>query len=334
MNRLYRSDWLALSLVRVQPACEPGVVTEPTILDRIGNTSLLALRHLPPAGVRVMLKLEGENPTGSMKDRMALAMIEAAEGDGRLPAGGPVVEYTGGSTGVSLSLVCAVKRHPLFVVSSDAFAREKLDHMAILGATLTVIRSDGGRMTAQLTKDMIEAAREISEQTGAFWTNQLSNPDQISGYHRMGEEIWTQSGGQVDVFIQAVGSSGSLQGNARTLRRHNPALQVVAVEPAESPVLSGGPSGAHKIDGIGAGFVVPLWDPSLPSHYERVSTEDAKAMALRLAREEGVFAGTSTGANVAAALRVAETLPAGSTIVTVMCDTGMKYLRLFGEALQ
>jgi cysteine synthase A len=311
-----------------------AVVSASTILDRIGDTSLLGLRQLPPPGVRVLLKLEGENPTGSMKDRMALAMIEAAERDGRLPAGGPVVEYTGGSTGVSLSLVCAVKRHPLFIVSSDAFAKEKLDHMSILGAKLTIIPSDGGRMTARLTKDMIEAARAIGEQTGAYWTNQLSNPDQIPGYHAMGEEIWRQSGGEVDVFIQAVGSSGSLQGNARALRRFNPKLQVVAVEPAESPVLSGGPSGAHKIDGIGAGFVVPLWDPSVPNHFERVSTDDAKAMALRLAREEGVFAGTSTGANVVAALRVAETLPAGSTIVTVMCDTGMKYLRLFGDAIQ
>ena len=298
-----------------------------TILERIGNTSLVALRRLVPAnGTRILLKMECENPTGSMKDRMALAMIEAAERDGRLPTGGPVVEYTGGSTGVSLSLVCGVKGHPLHVVSSDAFAREKLDHMAILGAQLTVIASDNGRMTAQLTKDMIEAARAIAAETGAYWTNQLSNPDQIAGYHPMGDEIWRQTGGRVDAYVQSVGSSGSLQGTAQVLRRHNPRLQVIAVEPAESPVLSGGASGAHKIDGIGAGFVVPLWDPTVPNHIERVSTDEAKAMALRLAREEGIFAGTSTGANVAAALRVAETLPPGSTLITVMCDTGMKYL--------
>ena len=297
------------------------------ILERIGNTSIVALRRLAPAnGTRILLKLESENPTGSMKDRMALAMIETAERDGRLPPGGPVVEYTGGSTGVSLSLVCAVKGHPLHVVSSDAFAREKLDHMAILGARLTVIASDGGRMTAQLTKDMIEAARAIASETGAYWTNQLSNPDQIAGYHPMGEEIWRQTGGRVDAYVQSVGSSGSLQGTAQVLRRYNPGLRVVAVEPAESPVLSGGPSGAHRIDGIGAGFVVPLWDPAVPNHIETVSTDDAKAMALRLANEEGIFAGTSTGANVVAALRVAATLPPGATLVTVMCDTGMKYL--------
>ena len=297
------------------------------ILERIGNTSMVALGRLGPGnGTRILLKLECENPTGSMKDRMALAMIEAAERDGRLPPGGAVVEYTGGSTGVSLSLVCGVKGHPLHVVSSDAFAREKLDHMAILGAKLTVIASDGGRMTAQLTKDMIEAARAIAAETGAYWTNQLSNPDQIAGYHPLGEELWRQTGGRVDAYVQSVGSSGSLQGTAQVLRRHNPRLRVIAVEPAESPVLSGGASGAHRIDGIGAGFVVPLWNPAVPNQIERVSTDEATAMALRLAREEGVFAGTSTGANVVAALRVAETLPPGATLVTLVCDTGMKYL--------
>jgi cysteine synthase A len=297
------------------------------ILQCIGNTSLVPLRHVVPAnGVRILLKLENENPTGSMKDRMALAMIEAAEKDGRLKPGGAVVEYTGGSTGVSLSLVCAVKRYPLHIVSSDAFAREKLDHMRILGAELTVIASDGGRMTAQLTRDMIETARVIQEKTGSFWTNQLYNPDQVGAYHPMADEIWAQTDGRVDCFIEAVGSAASLRGNAEGLKRHHPSIHIVAVEPAESPVLSGGPSGAHKIDGIGAGFVVPLWRAEIVDRIEPVSTDEARAMALRLAREEGLFAGTSTGANVTAALRVAADLPPGATIVTVMCDTGMKYL--------
>jgi cysteine synthase A len=297
------------------------------ILNCIGDTALLPLDRLAPQnGTRILLKMENENPTGSMKDRMALAMIEAAEQDGRLPAGGPVVEYTGGSTGVSLSLVCTVKQHPLRIVSSDAFAREKLDHMRYLGAELEIVKSDGGRMTAGLTRQMVETARTIATATGSYWTNQLSNPDQIGGYHAMGEEIWKQTDGQVDVFVQAVGSSGSLQGTAAMLRRHNPRLKVVAVEPAESPVLSGGASGAHKIDGIGAGFIVPLWKPEVVDQIERVSTDDAKAMMARLAREEGLFGGTSTGANVVAALRLAQQLPAGATIVTVMCDSGMKYL--------
>ncbi len=303
----------------------------PNILHRIGGTSMVALRHVVPAnGARVLLKMEDENPTGSMKDRMALAMVETAEADGRLTADRGVVEYTGGSTGVSLSLVCAVKRLPLHIVTSDAFAREKLEHMKVLGATLHVVRSDGGRMTEKLTRDMVEAARVIAERTGAFWTDQLKNEDQLSAYHRMADEIWARTEGRIDGFVQSVGTAASLRGNAETLRRHDARIEVVAVEPAESPVLSGGPKGGHRIDGIGAGFVVPLWRDDLADHIERVSTDEARAMAARLAREEGVFAGTSTGANVIAALRLAERLGPRATVVTVMCDTGMKYLSTYG----
>ena len=301
--------------------------TDQHILQCIGATSLLALRKIVPGnGSTILLKLESENPTGSMKDRMALAMIEAAEKDGRLKPGGAVVEYTGGSTGVSLALVCAVKDHPLHIVSSDAFSQEKLAHMTALGAELEIIRSEGGGMTEKLTRDMVEAAGVIASQTGAFWTDQLKNEDQLVAYHAMAEEIWRQTGGRVDGFVQSVGTGASVRGNAEALRRCNARVQIVAVEPAESPVLSGGRKGAHKIDGIGAGFVVPLWRNDIADRIERVSTDDANAMSLRLAREEGVFAGTSTGANVIAALRLAEQLPPGSMIVTVMCDTGMKYL--------
>jgi cysteine synthase len=304
------------------------------ILQRIGSTHLLALRHVRPEhGARILLKLENENPTGSMKDRMALAMIEAAEADGRLAAGGSVVEYTGGSTGVSLALVCAVKGYPLHVVTSDAFAREKLDHMKILGAKLQVLRSDSGRMTEKLTSDMIEAARIIAAETGGFWTDQLNNEDQLAAYHEMAEEIWTQTGGEVNGFVQSVGTAASLRGTAEVLRRHNERIRILAVEPAESPVLSGGQPGAHKTDGIGVGFLPPLWCEGIADRIERVSTEEAVAMALRLAREEGLFAGTSTGANVIAALRLADQLGPGATIVTLMCDTGMKYLRTFGTAV-
>jgi cysteine synthase A len=308
--------------------------SEGSILDSVGHTSLVALRHVVSGrGARVLLKLESENPTGSMKDRMALAMIEAAEADGRLPASGTVIEYTGGSTGVSLALVCAVKRHPLHIVTSDAFAREKLDHMRLLGATLHVVASDEGRMTEKLTRDMVEAARALTERTGGFWTDQLRNADQLAAYHAMAEEIWIQTAGRVDGFVQSVGTAASLRGTAEGLRQRRPAVRIVAVEPAESPVLAGGRSGAHKIDGIGAGFVVPLWRPELVDRIEPVSTDEALAMALRLAREEGLFAGTSTGANVVAARRLADELPPGSTVVTVMCDTGMKYLRTYGAKL-
>jgi cysteine synthase A len=297
------------------------------ILHCIGNTSLLALRNIVPEnGSRILLKLENENPTSSMKDRMALAMIEAAERDGRLTADGFVVEYTGGSTGVSLSLICAVKRYPLHIVTSDAFAREKLEHMKILGAKLQIVRSESGGMTEKLTRDMIEAARIIAEKPGSFWTDQLNNQDQLPAYHKMAEEIWIQTDGQIDGFVQSVGTAASLRGNGEALRRHNEQIRIVAVEPSESPVLSGGQPGSHKIDGVGAGFVVPLWKEDMVDQIEQVSTEEAKAMVIRVAREEGLFAGTSTGGNVIAALRLAEQLGPDATIVTVMCDTGMKYL--------
>jgi len=305
------------------------------ILDRIGNTSLMPLRNVvAPGSARILLKLESENPTGNMKDRMALAMIEAAEKDGRLKPGGSLVEYTGGSTGVSLALICEVKGYKLHIVSSDAFAREKLDHMRILGAKLQIVPSDQGRMTEKLTRDMIEAARVIAQETGAFWTDQLNNTDQIAAYHRMGDEIWKQAEGRVDGFVHGVGTSASLRGVAESLRAHNSAVRVAAVEPSESAVLSGGQTGGHRIEGIGAGFVVPLWRSDIVDRIETVSTEEAIAMALRLAREEGLFAGISTGANVVVALRLAAELGPGATVVTIMVDTGMKYLQKYGATLK
>lgn len=307
------------------------------ILDCIGNTPLLELGSIVPAsGARILLKLESENPTGSMKDRMALAMIEAAEADGRLPPQGPVVEYTGGSTGVSLAFVCAVKRHPLHIVSSDAFQREKLDQMRIFGAELEIIHSETGGMTEKLMRDMIAAARAFTERTGAFWTDQMNNTAPLSDYNRMAEEIWTQTngaGGGIDGFVQSVGTGASLRGIGEALRERRPQIKILAVEPAESAVLSGGAPGSHHIEGIGVGFVVPLWSSGLADSIERVSTEEATAMAFRLAREEGLFAGISTGANVVAALRLAEELGPGATVVTVLVDSGMKYLKTYGARL-
>ena len=333
-TRFTSSQEIAMhAATRSSPSMRPTGAAR-NVLQCIGNTTLLPLSRVVPAnGARILLKIESENPTGSMKDRMALAMIEAAEADGRLPDGGSVVEYTAGSTGVSLSLVCGVKGHPLHIVTSDAFAREKLDHMALLGARLRVLVSESGRMTEKLTRDMIEAARVITDETGGYWTDQLNNRDQLAAYHAMADEIWTQTGGEMDGFVQSVGTAASLRGIAEALRRRSDRVRVVAVEPAESAVLSGGAPGGHKIDGIGAGFVVPLWKDGIADAIERVSTEDATTMAFRLAREEGLFAGTSTGANVTAALRLAEQLGPGATVVTIMCDTGMKYLRTFGAAL-
>jgi len=304
------------------------------ILDTIGNTPLLELRRVTsPNGARIFVKMESRNPTGSMKDRMALAMISAAEADGRLQPGAPVVEYTGGSTGVSLAFICAVKKHPIHLVSSDAFSKEKLDHMRLLGAKLTIIPSDNGKQTEKLTKDMIREAHRIANETGAFITAQMDNEDQLHAYTQLANEIWQQTDGQITALVQSVGTAAALRGTSETLRKLNPKIRFVGVEPAESAVLSGGPSGSHNIDGIGAGYVVPLWYDGIADEMDRVSTEDARNMAFRLAKEEGLFCGVSTGANVTAALRLAEKLGPSAKIVTMMCDTGMKYLKSFSKHL-
>jgi cysteine synthase A len=193
------------------------------------------------------------------------------------------------------------------------------------------VKSESGGMTEKLTRDMIEAARAITEETGGFWTDQLRNTDQLAAYHKMADEIWTQTNGRIDGFVQMVGTAASLRGIGERLRQRNENIRVFAVEPGESPVLSGGSPGSHKIDGVGAGFVVPLWQEGIADQIEQVSTDDATAMGLRLAREEGLFAGTSTGGNVVAALRLAEQLGRDATVVTVLCDTGMKYLKTYRD---
>src|SRR5690606_14496343 len=266
------------------------------------------------------------NPTGSMKDRMALAMIEAAERDGRLKPGGHVVEYTGGSTGVSLALVCAARGYGLDIVTSDAFSAEKRSHMAALGARLTIVPSRGGGMDEALTRNMIEAARQIVERTGAFWTDQLNTADQLGAYHALADEIWQQTGGRIDAFVQSTGTAACVRGISERLRALAPSVRVVAVEPKESAVLSGGRSGVHRIEGVGAGFVVPLWQSGIAAEIATVSTEEAMAMARELARTEALFAGTSTGANLVAAIELGKRLGPSATVVTVVCDSGMKYL--------
>ena len=245
---------------------------------------------------------------------------------GRLRPGGTVVEYTAGTTGVSLALVCAAKGYPLEIVFSDAFSEEKALTMRAFGANLTIVPSDNKKITEALIKEMIETARQISSRPGAFWTDQLNNHDAISGYHALGEELWTQTGGQLDAFVHAVSTAHSIHGTARALRSHKSSLHVAAVEPAESAVLSGGPSGSHKIEGIGIGFIPPLWHPNEVDEILSVTTDEAKTMARRLAREEGIFAGTSTGANVVAALRVAARLGPSASVATIVVDSGLRYL--------
>lgn len=297
------------------------------ILGAIGNTSLVRLmKVVPPNCADIFVKLEWENPTGSMKDRMAQAVISKPEADGRLKPGYTIVEGTGGSTGASLALICAVKGYKIKLVTSDAFSREKLDQMRGFGAELTMVPSEGGRTTKKLILEMVETARALSNAPKTYWTDQLHNPDSIAGYFPLGEEIWSQTGGAVDAFVHSVGTGASSRGVATVLKRHKPSIKIVIVEPGESPVLAGGQPAPHNIEGVGIGYTPPLWEPSLVDEIVPVSSDDAKAMTRRLAREEGLFAGTSSGANVIAAIRIAERLGPAATVVTLMVDSGLKYL--------
>ena len=293
----------------------------------IGNTPLVELRRVKPkSGARIVAKLEWANPTGSMKDRMAQTAIEGAIRDGRLQPGGTVVEYTAGTTGISLAFVCAALGYGLHVVFSDAFSQEKRRTMMAFGATVEDVPSDNGQITESLIKAMIARAADVAAQPGRWWCDQLNNHDAITGYLPMGEEIWSQTNGEVEAFVHVVGTAHSIHGVARALHNHNSEIKIIGVEPAESAVLSGGPTGSNRIEGIGIGFIPPLWEPDEVDEIMTVSADEAMDMARRLAKEEGLFAGTSSGANVVAALRVAERFGPGETVATILCDSGLRYL--------
>jgi cysteine synthase A len=297
------------------------------ILEAIGNTPLVELRRIvPKSSARIVAKLESSNPTGSMKDRLARTIVERAIASGRLPPGGTVVEYTAGTTGISLALVASALGHGTHFVYSDAFSEEKRWTMRAYGAEITDVTSDNKQITKALIQSMIAKAGEISRRPGHWWADQLNNEDGADGYAVLGDEIWAQTEGRVDAIVHTVGTAHSLHGMSRALRRRRPDLAVYAVEPAESAVLSGRPPGTHKIEGIGLGFIPPLWHPREVTEVLSVSTQDAKAMARRLAREEAIFAGTSTGANVAAALRIADRMGPGRTVATIIVDSGLRYL--------
>ena len=297
------------------------------ILDSIGNTPLVELGRIVPDGSgRVLVKLEMTNPTGSMKDRMARAVIEAAERNNQLPPGGTVVEYTSGTTGISLAFVCAAKGYKIEIVFSDAFSQEKALMMKALGAHVTSVPSEGKGITEDLIKQMIEKAKAISQRPDHWWSDQLNNRDAVGGYRPLGEEIWKQTQGKIDAFVHGVGTAHSIHGTTEALSAHKRGIHVVAVEPDESAVLSGHAPGSHNIEGIGIGFVPPLWEKDKVQEIMTVSTQEAKAMARRLAREEGIFAGTSSGANVVAALRIARQLGSKATVVTLIVDSGQRYL--------
>jgi len=253
-----------------------------SILQAIGSTSIVQLRAVVPEDcARIFAKLEWQNPTGSMKDRMAEAVIRRAEEGGRLKPGYTLVEYTGGSTGASLALVGAARGYRIRIVTSDAFSREKRDQMAALGAELTLVPSADGLTTKKLILDMIERAREISREPKTYWTDQLNNHDSIAGYHALGEEIWEQTGGKVDAFVHCVGTAASSRGVATALKRRNKKIRLAVVEPAESAVLSGGQPGPHKIEGVGIGYVPPLYDASLVDEVSPIKTDEAKEMTPR-----------------------------------------------------
>jgi cysteine synthase len=299
------------------------------LFESIGNTPLVRLARMPgPGSAEVFVKLEGANPTGSMKDRMALSMVEGAERRGQLKPGGTVVDYTGGSTGSSLAMVCAAKGYKAHFVSSDAFAEEKIQTMRAFGATVEVHPSVNRKVTPELIQKLVGRARELSSQPNTFWTDQFNNPDNRAGYHPMAREIITALDGRLDAFVMAVGTGGCFSGNAEVLKERLTGVRCVAVEPAASPALSrSGPLGGHRIEGIGAGFVPSICRLDLADEIVAVSDDDAAQTARRLAREEGILAGTSCGANVWAALRLARELGPGRRVVTIIVDSGLKYLQ-------
>jgi cysteine synthase A len=297
------------------------------VVGGIGNTPLIQLQKIVPRGsANVFAKLEWANPTGSMKDRMAKAAVEEAAKKGKINPGDTIVEYTAGTTGVSLAFVCAALGYKFHAVFSDAFSVEKRRTMEAFGARLTDVISDNKKITADLIKEMISTSKKISDQPGHWWCDQLNNHAAAKGYHSLGEEIWMQMDHKVDAFVHCVGTAHSIHGVTEILWKYKKDIHITGVEPDESAVLSGRPTGSHQIEGIGIGFIPPLWQPELVNEIQTVSTNDAKLMARRLAKEEGIFAGTSSGANMVAALRVAEKTGEGKNVVTLMADSGLRYL--------
>jgi len=294
----------------------------------IGNTPLIKLERLAePNCAEIYVKYEGANPTGSMKDRMALSMVEGAEKRGQLKPGGRVMDYTGGSTGSSLAMVCATRGYKAYFVSSDAFAAEKLQTMKAFGAELEIFPSGDGKITAKLIDSMIERARELSKEPNTFWTDQFNNIDNRNAYHQMAREIMNELGKGVDEFIMGVGTGGSFSGNAEVLKKEIPGIRCIAIEPYYVRALSGGDvAGKHKLEGIGSGFVPAICRLDLADEIIAVKDEDAYETARKLATMEGIFGGTTSGANVWAAVQRARIIGAGKKIVTIIVDSGLKYL--------
>ena len=296
-------------------------------LETIGGTPLVKVQTIVPGeSADIYVKIESFNPTGSYKDRMALAMVEGAEERGELRPGMRVVEYSGGSTGSSLAFVCAVKGYRCKIVSSDAFAQEKLDTMRAFGAELDIVPSDKGKITAQLIKEMIRRTKILAVHNETFFTDQLNNHDIIKGFKKLGDEILAQLDKPIDAFCGAVGTAGMLMGVSKVLRKSEYGTRIIALEPASSPFLSTGKKGAHRVEGIGLGFDLPLLYKDGYDEVRGIEEKDGREVVRRMACEEGIFAGTSSGLNMAGALQLAQELGKGKTVVTVACDSGLKYL--------
>ncbi len=299
----------------------------PSVLHAIGNTPVIRLRAVvPPGAADVLVKLEFFNPTGSYKDRMALAMIDGAERRGVLRPGMRVVEFTGGSTGSSLAMVCAARKYKAVLLSSDAFAEEKLKTMRAFGAELRIVPSEGGKVTPSLFEKFRKEIAVLAAEPDTFWTDQFNNVDAIDGYAGIGRELLEQAGGPIDAFCGAVGTGGFLSGMIRALREGGSKARIVALEPASSPAMTEGHGGAHSVEGIATGRVPPHMTSKPYDEARAVREEDARALARRLAREEGLLVGTSSALNIAAAIDLARELGAGRTVATVAVDTGLKYL--------
>jgi cysteine synthase len=299
------------------------------VLAAIGNTPLVRLGALAlDNGAQLWVKLEYLNPTGSMKDRMALSMIEGAERDGLIEPGTTVVEYTGGSTGPALALVCRAKGYVAKIVISACFSEERMQLMRALGADLEVIEAvEGlGRVTAQDIENMIQRAEELANEPGAYATDQFNNPYVIPGQRdNLGREIWEQTEGRVTAFCQGIDTAGSLMGVSDALKSRNPDVRVVGLEPAGSAAISGGPRGSFAMQGW-SGIVPPQWDAARVDDLWTIEDSEAFEMTRRLAEEEGIFAGISAGANLVGARRLAEQLGPDAVVVTLAVDSGFKYM--------
>jgi cysteine synthase len=307
-----------------------GRMAPATILSAIGNTPLVRLRALAPEnGAELWVKLEYLNPTGSMKDRMALAMIEGAERDGLLEPGTTVVEYTGGSTGPAVALVCSAKVYRARIVISACFSEERMQLMRALGAELDVIPAveERGRVTAKDIQNMVDRAAELAAEPGTYATDQFRNPYVAAGFRdTLGREIWEQTAGRVTAFCHGLGTSGSLMGVSEALRSRDPGIRIVALEPAGSPAITGGgPAGSFAMQGW-VGSVPPQFDRAAVDDVWTIEDREAIEMTDRLAREEGIFAGVSSGANVVGARRLAAELGPDAFVVTLAVDSGFKYM--------